>query len=168
MDIVDFWKKQVYKWNEEEKCDLCWSFSAPLTESAVNIVQSTEETKCCVKVMLVRERVTAFSTANDYDLTTGLLKGVTCNKGFQLLFLVESNIGLNNYNEINGHPTDESKWSNILQVLEDCISCDAFLDFCSIIGVGSRVTTWQGQQVINYLDSAYAGYRVTVNFQNTK
>lgn len=163
MNIVTFWQQQINKWDDESKCDLCWKFFAPMIESAVNIVQSDEP--CCVQVFFLRERVTAFSTVNQYSAQTGYVNQVTCNKSFQLLVLIPSTIGTNNYNEISGHPTTESKWDTILSKLEDCLACDAALDFCEFLGVQWRVTQWQGQQLVNYLDTAYTGYRITVNFQ---
>lgn len=168
MNIVDFWEKQITKWDEEQKCGMCWSFKAPLSESAVNIVQPEPDKECCVQVFLVRERVPAFNTTYNYNATTGFANDVTCTTGFQLLFLVPSNIGLNNYNEIEGHPEAESKWNTILWKLEDCLKCELALDFCEFLGSQQRVTRWEGQQAVNYLDNAYTGYRVTVNFQQVK
>lgn len=163
MNIVNFWQQQITKWNEEHKCDLCWKFYAPLTESAVNVVKDVD---CCVQVFFVRERVTAFSTVNNYNAQTGFVNQTACNKSFQVLFLVPSNVGTMNFNEVEGHPTSESKWDTILSKLEDCLACDLNLDFCEFVGQKWRVTQWQGQQLINYLDNAYTGYRLTVNFQN--
>lgn len=168
MDIVDFWEKQVKIWNDTNKCGLCWEFAAPLTESAVNIVQQPAGTECCVKVFLVRQGVTAFSSTNTYNTTTGYVNQVTCNTSFQLIVVAPSTIGTNNYNEIKGHSTDESKWTTILSKIEQCLSCEAYLDFCTILGNQYRVTNWSGTQLINYLDTAYAGYRVTVTFQTVR
>lgn len=165
MDIVKFWKEQVEKWNEDNKCDLCWDFSAPLIESASNIVQPTQGKECCVKVMLLRERVTAFSTSNNYNSTTQLLVNQNCSTSFQLLVLFDSKLGINMYNEIKGHSTDESVWVTKLSVIEECLKCDANLDFCLFLGNQYRITQWSGVQVVNYLNSNYVGYKITATFQ---
>lgn len=163
INIVDFWKNQIAKWNEELKCGLCWEFSAPLTESAVGITKPNDP--CCVQVMLVRDRVTAFRTSRTYDNITGLLTGVTCSKSFELLVLMPTKLGQNNYNEIKGHDTNESKWDEVLSKLEDCLSCDANLDFCEFLGRKVLVTDWSARQLVNYTDNNYTGYRLTVTFQ---
>jgi len=165
MDIVNFFQQQVDKWNTENKCGLCWDFSAPLIESATNIVQPTAGKECCVKVMLLRQNVTAFSTTNNYDTTTQLLRTQSCNTSFQLLVLFDSKLGLNMYNEIKGHPTSESVWETKLSIIEECMKCDANLDFCEFLGTPYKITQWSGQQVINFQNSNYVGYRISVTFQ---
>lgn len=167
MNLIDFWQKQIEIWNTEQKCGFCWDFSAPLTESAINLVQPTDGKECCVQVMIVRDRVEAFSTNNTYDQKTGFLTNSVCQKSFQVLFLMHSDIGTNNFNEIKGHDTDESKWATILSRLEDCISCDLNLDFCAILGGQLRVTRWAAVQEINFMSQNYSGYRLTVNLQKT-
>ena len=168
MDIISFWEQQIQKWNDETKCGFCWFFGAPLTESAVTVQQSETNKECCVQVFLVRDKITAFSTNNTYKKTTGLLTTQICNTGFQLLFLLPSTVGTNNYNEIKDHSTTESKWSTIFSRLEQCMSCDANLAFCEILGSSRRVTVWSGQQVTNYTPENYSGFRVTVQFQTQK
>lgn len=168
MDIVKFWQQQVNKWNAENKCGFCWEFGAPMIESAVNIQQVESGKECCAKVFFLREKVTAFQTQNTYNNQTGLKNQILCNKSFQLLVLFDSKLGLNMYNEIKGHDTDESVWTTKLSKLEECLSCDANLDFCEIIGYTSRVTQWSAQQVTNYLDSNYVGYRISVTFQEVR
>ncbi len=165
MDIVKFWKDQTDMWNVDEKCGFCWEFSAPLIESAVNLVQSEEETKCCVKVMFLQDKQPAFSTANTFSSQTGLLNSQTCSTSFQLLVLTDSKLGVNNYNEIKGHSTDESNWEMIMKPLQECLSCDANLAFCELLGSQYRITNWSGVQVMNYTGSVYCGYRLSVTFQ---
>lgn len=165
MDIVDFWSRQVAKWNDENKCGMCWEFSAPLIESAVELI---EDEGCCTQVILLRDKLPAFSTSNTYSNQTFLLNGVTCSKSFELLVLMYADIGTNNWNEVKGHNTEESKWSTIFSRLEECLACDAELDFCEFIGVKSRVTTWSARQVLNYSSKNFSGFRITVTFQNIK
>ncbi len=168
MNIVSFWEQQIEKWNTDQKCDLCWVFSAPLTESAMNIQQLREDSKCCVQVMLLRDKVPAFSTNNTYN-EYGLLIDVKCNTSFQLLVAVPTTLGINNYNEIAGHSTDESRWSTILYNIEQCLKCDALLDFCEFLGDNPRVTQWSAMQELrDKTDNNYAGYRLTATFQEIR
>lgn len=167
MDILNFWKEQTEKWNTELKCGFCWEFSAPLVESSVNVVQSEEDKECCVKLMFLQDKQPAFSTNNTYNNTTNLLTGQICATNFQLLVLLNSNLGVNNYNEIKGHSTAESNWEAILLKLQECLSCDANLAFCEILGSVYRVTNWSGTQVINFSNSVYCGYRINVSFQKS-
>ena len=165
MNIVKFWQDQINKWNEENKCDLCWEFSAPLIDSGTNIVRPTKGKECCVQVMLLRQNLTAFSTTNTYNNTTQLLTAQSCNTSFQLLVVFDSKLGLNMYNEIKGHSTDESVWNTKLSVIEECLKCDANLDFCEFLSTQYKITQWSGVQVINYQNSNYCGYRISVTFQ---
>lgn len=167
MNIVNFWEQQIAKWNEESKCDMCWSFHAPLTDSALNITKLADGEECCTQVFLLRNG-NAFSTTNQYNESTGFLNKQTCNVGFQLLVVIPTKLGVNNWNEIIGHPTEESNWATKLWKLEECLSCDANLDFCEILGANQKVTTWSAVQKINHTDNVYAGYLLTVNFQTVK
>lgn len=164
MNLVEFWQSQITKWNADEKCGLCWKFYAPLTQSQVNIAEISEADKCCVQVYLLRDKVTAFSVTNGYNDQTGLMNKQTCNTGFQLLVVIGSDIGKNNFNEVSGYDTDESKWSEIYSRLEACLSCDLNLDFCEFVGSQYRVTQWTAKQEADILDG-YSGFRLTCNFQ---
>lgn len=165
MDLISFWSQQINKWNEESKCGLCWDFTAPLVESAIELVEPSAGMDCCVQVLFLRDKEPAFSTLNRYNESTQLLSGTTCNKAFEILFLMYAPIGSNNWNEVKGHSTDESKWATALYELERCLSCDLELDFCEFIGSKSRVTKWSAKQVINFSSKNYSGYRISVNFQ---
>jgi hypothetical protein len=130
---------------------------------AVETVQEADP--CCVQVYLTRDRVTAFNTVNQYNGLTGFVNQVTCAKSFQLIVLMPSTLGTNNFNEIQGHSEGESKWNTILEKLEACLSCELALDFCTFIGSQYRVTQWSGAQLVNYTSKNLTGYRITVTFQ---
>lgn len=165
MNLVSFWQQQVSKWNDEQKCDLCWSFGAPLIESAVSVQQLKD---CCVQVLLLRDKGNAFSMSTTYDNTTGLITAKSCIKSFQLLVVIPGELGVNNFNEIPNHSTDESNWSTKLSKLEECLSCDANLNFCEFLGRSYRVTNWSAVQVLNEGDNCYIGYRLNVSFTDVK
>lgn len=159
MDIVKFWKDQVALWNEQEKCDLCFEFAAPLINSQINTIQN--ET-CCVQVFItdisfreniVRNSVTGFTTSK------------TCIDTFVLWALQKSELGVNNYNEIKGHPIEESKWNNIFLPLKECLSCGNVLDTCEILGqTNVNVDLTNASMVHSYLDDAYNGWKINYTF----
>lgn len=160
MDIVKFWKDQTTLWNEQEKCGLCWEFSAPLIASQINIVQS--ET-CCVNVFLTDIR---FRETKQRNPITGLITGKTCVWSFSLYALSKSLLGVNNYNETKGHPIEESKWETIFKPLIDCLGCDNILDTCELLGVTNVNVDMNGDATLihNYLDENYNGWKINYQF----
>jgi hypothetical protein len=162
MDIVDFWKKQVEKWNEDKKCGLCFEFAAPLVSSQINIVES--ET-CCVNVFLTDVK---FREDKIYNPVTGLLTSKKCIWSFSLHAMVKKDLGINNYNEIKGHSVDESKWNTVFYPIINCLGCDNILEFCEIIGKQIEVRQ-VGDAVLvhNYLDSNWNGWKVNYSFTET-
>lgn len=161
MDIVLFWKNQVDLWNTQNKCGLCWEFSAPLVASQNNIVQ--EEHPCCVQVFLTDIR---FREIKQRNAITGLVTGKTCVWSFSLHALIKSPLGVNNYNEIKNHPIEESKWETIFKPLIDCLGCDNILDTCELLGVTNVNVDMNGDAVLvhNYLDENYNGWRINYQF----
>lgn len=165
MNIVDFWQAQVAKWNEEEKCGLCWTFDAPLTESGVELYQPETGKECCVHVLLTQDKVPPFTMVNQYSQQTGRMNQRTCSWTHQVYFVMTTDLGVNNFSEIKGHSTESSRWASVLQKLQECLACDANLDFCEIMGADYRVTQWSAAQVVNYTSHNYTGYRLTITFQ---
>jgi len=160
MDIVKFWKEQVDLWNKQNKCDLCWEFSAPLVSSQINIVQ---EESCCVNVFLTDLR---FRETKQRNTTTGLVIGKSCTWTFSIWCLKKEALGVNNYNEIKGYPVDESKWETIFLPIIECLGCDNILDTCELLGVTNvNVDMNQDATLIhNYLDNNYNGWKVNYTF----
>jgi hypothetical protein len=162
MDIIDFWQKQVDKWNEENHCGLCWEFGAPLQQSQSNIQQLREDTKCCVQVFITD---LSWEKHRSYNPTTGLVVSEYCDWTFNLFMLIPSELGKNNYNEISGYPIEESKWLTIFKPLIDCTACDPIIDFCEILGYNVQIPKWGGKTVHNYLAMVYDGIRITTTFR---
>jgi hypothetical protein len=162
INIIDFWKQQTDKWNTDNKCGLCFEFSAPLVNSQINIVQS--ET-CCVNVFLTDIK---FRTDEVYNSVTGLTTSKKCIWSFSVHALVQEPLGVNNYNEIKSHPIEESKWNTIFLPLAECLGCDNILDFCDIIGKELEVRQLGDAQLIhNYLDSNWNGWKINYSFSET-
>ena len=167
MNLVKFWQDQVDKWDDENKCGFCWEFSAPLIESSIQLVEPEAGKECCVKVMFLQDKQPAFVASNLYSEQTGLMNLQTCTYNFQLIVVIDSVLGVQNYNEIKNHDTDQSKWAEIYSRLQECLMCDINLDFCELIGNSYRVTNWSATQVINLTGSNYCGYRINVSFQKS-
>ena len=163
MKLIDFLEKQVQKWNTENKCGQCYEFYAPLTEEALNKQQIKD---CCVNVMLTRDRGQAFGVDKTYNTQTGTKSDEWEFKNFTLFFIVPQGVNINNHTEILGHSTELSK-SKLLEDLEECI-IDLELDFCEFIGTEWQVTQWSAQQLLNYRDNNYTGYRISISIRKRK
>lgn len=158
MDIVSFLDKQFKRYNEQEKCGLCWNFYAPLAEKEINVQKLNDN--CCVNVFFIQDQVVPFETAISYD-ENRLINFRDCRRSFQLLFLTTSTLGTQNYTEINSEK-ETSRWTTILQPLEACLSCDFNFDFCDILEQDYEITQWSARQVLNYKDENFAGYRLSI------
>ena len=160
MDVVNFWQKQVAKWNEESKCGLCWNFGAPLIDSQANIQQHEEA--CCVSVMITNlwdEKNVNFVNQTVWEANK------VCRFGFTLFVGVPSSFGVNNYNEILHHPIDESRWETIFKPLQECLGCELVLDECAIQGYLFKNTLWRKELRMNHTDMNLAGWKITAIFE---
>jgi hypothetical protein len=161
INIVNFWKQQTDKWNEDNKCGLCFEFSAPLVNSQINIVQSES---CCVNIFLTDIK---FRTDETFA-PSGFVNSKKCIWTFSVHALIDSPLGVNNYNEIKNHAIEESKWNTIFLPLAQCLACDNILHFCDILGKKLDVRQLGDAQLIhNYLDSNYNGWKINYSFSET-
>lgn len=165
MNIVQFWEAQIAKWDEENKCGLCWTFDAPMTESGLEAYQPMQGKECCVQALLTQDTGVAFSTVNQYNPRTGFVSQRTCSWTHSMYFLLPTELGVNNYKEVKGHTTEKSRWAMALQRLQECLGCDANLDFCEILGTSYRVTQWSAIQVVNKTGKNLTGYKLTITYQ---
>jgi len=162
LDIVDFFSKLTEHFNDEGKCDECWFFGAPLTESGGNIQQVPEEAKCCVHVIVTR---VSKNTVKAYNTTTTYLNSHFDDYGFTLMVAKHSNLGRNTYNEIDNHPIEEGHWKRTLQPLQECLSDTEVFNFCQLIGEDIRVTSWSMEVIKNYNDQNYTGWKIRGSFR---
>ena len=152
-DIVNFWKNKVAEWNLNNQCGFCFEFSAPLFESENNIQQNEN---CCAKVFLTNVGIK--SNYRDKINAFGFRELEYCSYYFNLYIVVQSELGINNYNEIIGHPIDESKWETIFNPLINCFGCNS--DLCSTIENFNGYRKWDVSLVHNYLDNVYNGIKI--------
>lgn len=163
MDIVNFFEQLTEKFNTELKCDNCWEFSAPLTESALNIVQPSEP--CCNQLMLTN---LSYSEQNQYNNVTTFRTNRTEEIYFTLYALKTSNLGINNFNEIKEHPKSESKYETIYKPLKGCLDASEVLAFCEILGFDVQVSKWSFDIVNNYQDLNYDGWKIKGTFKTNE
>lgn len=159
-DVIGTIATIVNNWNTEERCDLCWEFTAPLRESDLNEYQMKGDA-CCVLVAITDYR---FQCSSPMNRQTGLLQLGAETHSFNMHVLSQDNVGLNVYNEIDGHPLSESKWATILQPLAECIACNP-LDFCEPLGYNLEVVNWTMNPRIDWMDSNYSGWTINVQLR---
>lgn len=157
MDIVKFWNDVITNYNTTNKCGFCWSFGAPLSKSGINM---SDTDACCVNVFLTDY---GFETIHE-QLVYGSEKK-SCEHYFNLWFLVPTNLGINNYNEIDNHLISESHWEKIYKPLQECIGCSIDIDFCANLGYPLNIKKWKATQVVDSkFDANYKGFMVQVHF----
>src|SRR5690554_3299762 len=164
MNPIDFFKEQIAIWNDEQYCDSCWSFGAPLSESAMNLQQLRDGEECCYQLMITDYNS---RTTTEYNNTPYPTR-VVCDHRLTIYVLKQSRIDINTYNEIDGHSECESKWETIIKPLFDCFACNAVMNSCEILGYPLRITQWDVSKVINYADNVFDGIRITANFREIK
>lgn len=162
VDVLDFFNTLVESFNDESKCDLCWTFTAPLRESDLNEYQQREDEECCVIVSLTEYQI---EEVTRYNQETSFVESRSLIHSFNLRFLVNGDIGRNVYNEIDGHPLAESKWATILNPLRECISSSDILDMCNQLGYTMYVERWLMYPEIDYLDNNFDGWKVGVRLR---
>lgn len=162
MDLINFFERQVKKWNDINQCGQCYEFHAPLTEDALNKQQL--ENPCCIQVLYTRDNVQAFGTRRTYDNRFGTESDKWEYKNFKLLFAVPTQLGINNHTEVLGH-NPETSLSKILQDLENCL-LNLELDFCEFVGEEWQILSFDsGAPLTNYRDNNYTGYRINVSIR---
>lgn len=166
MDIVSFWEKQIKEWDKESKCGLCWAeFEAPLTRSAMNIVQQEEDSKCCVHSYLTNLR---YSENRIYNTSNPFIRDANINGSFELYFVVNDVLGRNNYMEIKGHSVKDSRWEAILKPLYDCLTSEDLLQECENMGYLFKINRWDLNLVIVDGDNNNTGWRLNAEFSTKK
>lgn len=162
MDVIGFWQKQVQQWNDEQMCENCWTFGAPLLKSGIEKSEFKEEEDCCVHVFVTNldER-----TDNQYA-RTGLLQRRAQVYNMTVYFLKQdADLGENVYNEIPHHPISESKWIKTLKPIKECLKAENILDFCLHLGYNVEIVNFQLFAEINVFDG-YTGWSLRLTLRN--
>lgn len=160
MNLIEVFSKQVEIWNAEEKCGFCWTFGGVTDRAGIERYKIREESKCCVHVFITDRTTTKNYT---YPHPNPFHSEVICGTNFNLWLLVPSEIDLNNYNEIEGHPIEESLESTILSPLRNCVGCDEVLDMCETAGYLFNTVSWTASDVYRIFSNNYTGLRISIN-----
>jgi hypothetical protein len=115
---------------------LTWQFHAPLFAPEVGFNQPKRDAD--VTVWLENYRVRKTRNLSE----TGKVSSVNRLTTFDLYFGMKDEVGVNNYNEIQGHPIDESRWETIYEPLRACLETDygdAFLNLCELLGINLTI-----------------------------
>lgn len=160
MDVLENIKSIIERFKTDEQCGFCWNFYAPLTEQRQNIVRLSQP--CCVNVFLLRNKGQDFSTNLTYQ--NGYIRTAKNSENYDLLFLMQSREGLNNYNELEGHPIEESRYETILKPLRDCVTDKLITDICEHY----QVDQWMGRYIYDYQDEQYYGLRISITQSETQ
>lgn len=162
MDIVKFWEDVTQDFNTNEKCGLCWEFSAPFFEDKLNTVQP--EAPCCIQLMLTNFKyLSQLSYAG-----TGFVNQNVKDYSFDLYVLKQTGsegLGTNNYNEIKGHSKSDSKWAKVYKPLFDCLNESEALKLCEMLGFNAEITKWEMSIVSNYQDDNFDGWIIRANIR---
>ncbi len=154
MDIIKFFKDLATKWNEQKKCGFCWSFEAPLSESGMNATEISED--CCIQLFVTEYET---DTGYSYNEKTNIPNGKHCDHIFSLYVVKPSNLGINTFSEIKGHPISESLWETILKPLKNCIGCGNEIDLCDM-GFNFNILRWKMSVVKFKEDCNYVGWKI--------
>ena len=160
--IIEFFQALAAKYNDEQKCGFCWTFGAPLSESAMNNQQAVEGEQCCVNMFVSDYKISSIYGVND---TTGLTTTEDCGHRF-IVYLGQQreDIGHIVYNEIEGHAITSSLWAEVYKPLMDCLGCDRVLYECEL-GFDFRVTAWDMETVKFKEDRNLTGWKITGRFR---
>ncbi len=120
MNLAEFFRQQIKKWNNENKCGFCWEYDFPLRESDAN-ESRMEDDVCCLKVMITDLSVRDNKT---YDPVTGLLTEFNEDYTFTLHVLQQDVLDTDVYKE-QLQPINKSKWENILYPIKLCLTGEA-------------------------------------------
>ena len=159
LDVLELWRNLTEKLNTEESCGFCWKFYAPMTETRQNIIRKSND--CCVNVFLLRNKSQDFGSNLAYG-PSGYLNAQQHTESYDILFLIPSKEGLNNYNELLGHSIDDSRYATIFKPLRDCIKSTMITSICE----HASVTSWSGRYVYDYQDEQYYGLRISITQQH--
>lgn len=159
LNLGEFFRQQIIKWNKDDKCGFCWEFDLPLRESDANeSLIKTEE--CCVRVMITDLVIQENKTTN----SAGLVTAYSEDYQFILNVVIPSEIDKNVYHE-QIHPISESKWETILNPLKECLSGDRLFDFCDILGRDIIITNRRWTSRIDWLDNNYDGWSIAMTLR---
>lgn len=161
MNVAQFFKEIVEKYNEQQKCGFCWNFKHVKGESGMNTIRLTEDNKCCVQLILTYQQK---SHSERFNFTTTGTTETYCDNIFTIYAVRTANLGTNFGNEIPNHDYTESISSEIIEPLFDCLTCDNIIDLCDF-NVVSGITQWRAEEVLFLGDHNFSGIKINGAFR---
>lgn len=152
IDIVKAFSDIVKHWNKNKRCGWCWEYEAPLRESDLNESEPKND-ECCTRVFLTNYRI----SHNVVYHPSGYVRRRDINHSLTLRIVRQDDIGLNVYEEQEGHPLSESKWATILNPIRECVN---FADVCTSLGFGLHIVSENWSILIDEYDMNYTGWKV--------
>lgn len=156
LNVIKFFQEVANRWNEENKCDFCWTFGAPLSLAGMNSSVQAQDSVCCNHLFVTDYEVSPGYSKHDL---TQQINRKWCDHIFTLYVVQQANLGFNVYNEQIGHPIDESLWKTKLEPLLDCLGCGNEFDLCEM-GYQFEIFKWNMKTIIYKEDANYTGWRI--------
>lgn len=160
--IIEYFKALAAKYNEDQKCGFCWTFGAPLSESAMNNQQAVNDTQCCINMFVTDYQISSYYQTNNQ---TSLTNFEACDHRFTLYVVQQrEDIGQNVFNEIPGYDISTSLWQELYSPLQNCLGCERNLYECEL-GFDFMVTAWDMVIVKFKEDRNLTGWKITGRFR---
>lgn len=160
--IVEYFRDLAEHYNALNKCGFCWTFGAPLSESAMNNQQAVYGSQCCINMFVTDYQISSYYRVND---RTGLTNYEACDHKFTLYVVQQrEDIGQNVFNEIPGHDISTSLWGELYGPLKNCLGCERNLYECEL-GYDFEVLSWDMVIVKFKEDRNLTGWKVSGRFR---
>ena len=162
LNLVDFFEELTELWTDQGKCGSCWSFGAPLTEAGANKQQLESGEECCIHLILTNYKIIS---GYRYSPETKLQNYESCDHSFTLYAVMpRADIGQNVFNEIAGHPIEQSLWAEVQAKILGCLGCGRELDLCEL-GYDFDIVSWIMESVFFKEDQNWTGWKITGTFR---
>lgn len=162
MNINDFFKTQIKKWNSENKCDNCWQFGGFTTRSGIEQYQLRKGKECCYHVFITDD---GFSNSYQYNNSVFPTQESYCYEYGTIWIVKASNLGTMNNMEVTNQNENTSLEESIIQPIKDCVSCDLKLEMCEFMGDLFEILEWNGSKVRNYTSHNFTGWSIRFRFR---
>lgn len=159
MNVLRKWHDIIDKWNEENKCGLCWEFKGGVREDYFNNLQIVEGKECCVYVGLFDVEIETIY--NQYGVNSDYSH---CELSFTMVAGLPSTLDIQMYNENANYPIEESKWEKYINPLLECLGCNIYNEFCENEDE-IQPTQWKVTTGINYNDLNFDGVVVKATYR---
>lgn len=160
MTVIDYLKTQIELFDTQKKCGFCWSFYAPLSDSGMNATKPNEEEVCCCVHVYVTDWIEGQRSQYLRDNTMSNIDYIDTT--LTVKFVMNTNLGINVFNEQDGHPIEESHYEKILKPIRECLNVGREFDFCE---TPYRLESFIMRKVLLTGDQNYTGWSATMQIR---